>query len=35
MNQNSTHDIGTVKNNSDAYEEFFVSVGRAYLVKLS
>ena len=27
MNQNSPHEIGTVKNNPDAYEEFFVSVG--------
>ena len=49
MNQNSTREIGTlknfrerimrynvpttVKNNPDAYEEFFVSVGRAYLVE--
>ena len=33
MNQNSTREIGTVKNNPDAYEEFFVLVGRAYLVE--
>ena len=49
MNQNSTREIGTlknfrerimrynvpttVKNNPGAYEEFFVSVGRAYLVE--